>query len=491
VTTVTGAVEHASTEAREAASALKRPAGGSRSFTPVVLIVVLVAVWFTPPPEGLTVEAWRLFDVFAGAIVSVVAAIVPILTASVIAVAVAVLSGLLAPAKAYAGFANGTILLIVLAFLVARSVVKCGLGARIGHLVVSRFGRSTLGLSYSIFLVDGVIAPAFPSNTARSGVIFPLAFSLAEAAGAKPGDESRRRLGSFLMFSGIVSLSLSSALWLTAMAANPIGVEIARTFGVEIGFGSWFIAAAVPTLVAMILMPLLLYRVMRPELTSTPHAPAAAREALAALGPLRRDERIVMAAFVGMVALWASASTLKLDSTAVAFLGLGGLLASGVLTLEDIRHEGEVLATFIWFAVLFTLSSQLNELGFMGFLGQRLANAMGGLSPAIAGIVLVAAYVLLHYVFVSQTAHLLALLGVFLDVGVKLGVPAAPLAFQLLFATNYFAAITPQGSSANLLFAGSGFLSQGDLYRLGALTTACNVVLYVVLGTPWLLLVTR
>jgi DASS family divalent anion:Na+ symporter len=48
-------------------------------------------------------------------------------------------------------------------------VVKCGLGARIGHLLVSRFGRSTLGLSYSIFLVDALIAPAFPSNTARSG----------------------------------------------------------------------------------------------------------------------------------------------------------------------------------------------------------------------------------------------------------------------------------------------------------------------------------
>ena len=51
---------------------------------------------------------------------------------------------------------------------------------------------------------------------------------------------------------------------------------------------------------------------------------------------------------------------------------------------------------------------------------------------------LVVAYVLLHYLFVSQTAHLLALFGVFLDVGVKLGVPAAPLAFLLLFATNFF-----------------------------------------------------
>ena len=79
---------------------------------------------------------------------------------------------------------------------------------------------------------------------------------------------------------------------------------------------------------------------------------------------------------------------------------------------------------------------------------------------------LVAAYVLLHYVFVSQTAQLLALFAVFLDVGIKLGVPAAPLAFQLLFATNYFTAIAPQGAAANLLFVGTGYLPQRDLYRL-------------------------
>ena len=195
--------------------------------------------------------------------------------------------------------------------------------------------------------------------------------------------------------------------------------------------------------------------------------------------------------FVGMVGLWGAAATLGLDSTAVAFLGLGTLLATGVLTLGDIAKEGDVLATFIWFAVLFTLSGQLNELGFMGYLGERLAGALGGVSPALAGVVLVVAYVLLHYLFVSQTAHLLALFGVFLDVGVKLGVKVAPLAFLLLFATNFFSANTPQGSSANLLFAGSGYLSQGELYRLGALTTAFNLVVYLVVGTPWLLLVTR
>jgi DASS family divalent anion:Na+ symporter len=454
-------------------------------------MVLAAVLWWWPPPEGLTLQAWRLFAIFVAAIVAVVIDALPILTASVFAVAVAVLSGLLPPDDAYAGFANGTILLIVVAFLVAGAVIKCGLGARGGHWMVSRFGRSTLGLSYSIFLLDAAIAPAFPSNTARSGVLYPLAVSLADAAGAKPDRADRRRVGGFLMFSGIASLSVSSALWLTAMAANPLGTEMARNVGVEIGFGRWLLAASVPTILAIVLLPVVLYRIIKPEVRATPGAPAAARKALAALGPLTRQEWIVLIVFVGMVVLWASAATFGLDSTAIAFLGLGALLATGVITLEDINRQGDVLATFIWFAVLFTLSSQLNELGFMEFLGRRFATALSDLASPTAGLVLVAAYILLHYLFVSQTAHLLALFNVFLDVGVKLGVNPVVLAFQLLFATNYFTVIAPQGSSANLLFAGSGYLSQGELYKLGAITTTVSFLIYAVIGTAWLMLAVR
>jgi len=122
----------------------------------------------------------------------------------------------------------------------------------------------------------------------------------------------------------------------------------------------------------------------------------------------------------------------------------------------------------------------------MAFLGERLAGRMGGLTATTAGLALVVTYVVLHYLFVSQTAHLLALFGMFMDVGQRLRVPMMPLAFLLLFATNFFAANTPQGSSANLLFAGSGYLGQGELYRLGALTTALNLAVYLVVGSVWL-----
>jgi len=466
---------------------LRRRALVSRGAT----FALALGLWFAPIPEGLTVPAWHLFAIFASAIFSVIVTAFPLLTAAMLAAAAAVLTGTIAPAKAFAGFANGSVLLVVVAFLVASSVVKCGLGRRISFLVVSAFGRSTLGLAYSIFLTDAAIAPAFPSNTARSGVLFPIVLSLAQGAGSDPHDEETRRLGGYLMFCGMASLAVSSALWLTATSVNPIGVEIARQFGLKINFGSWLVAASVPALASIVLLPLVLYRLFPPGVSATPDAPAAARQALRTMGPLSRDEKVVAVAFVLMVTGWIAAGTLKLDLTAVAFAGFGALLATSVLTLDDIAQEGGTLITYLWLAVLFAMSGQLNELGFMSYVGGRLSAALAGVAWPAAYVSLLVLYVLMHYLFVSQSSQVLALFGVFVEVGLRSGVPAPLMAFALLFASSYFSTVTPQGGSQNVIFVGSGYLSQGELYKLGALTTVFCLLVFLVVGTPWLFLVVR
>jgi len=448
-----------------------------------------LAIWFTPVPEGLTRQAWQLFAIFAAAIFSVIINAFPLLTSALLAGAAAVISHTVPPAKAFAGFSNGSVLLVVSAFLVARSVVKSGLGRRLSLFMVGAFGRSSLGLAYSIFITDAVIAPAFPSNTARGGVLYPIVLSLAQDLGSTPRDPARRRLGGFLMFSGMASLSVSSALWLTATSANPIGVEVAEQLNLKIDFSSWLIAASVPALAAVLSLPLVLYKLYPPGVKVTPEAPAAAREALRSMGPLTRDEKVVATAFVLMVAGWVFGRAMGLDGTAVALAGLGGLLATSVLSLDDISREGDTLATFLWLAILFALSAQLNELGFMGYVGERLANRLSGVSWPAAFVALVVLYVLMHYLFVSQSSHVLALFGVFAGVGVRSGVPAPLMAFSLLFASSYFSTITPQGGSQNIIFVGSAYLTQRELYRLGALTTGFCMLVFLAVGTPWLLLV--
>ena len=447
-------------------------------------------IWFTPVPAGLTAPAWHLFAVFVAAIASVLVGAYPLLTSTMLAVAAVVLTDTIPAAKAFGGFANPSVLLVVIAFLVAQAVVKSGLGRRISLFMVSLFGKSSLGLAYSIVITDAIIAPAFPSNTARGGVLFPIVLSVAQGSGSRPEDETGRRLGGYLMFCGMASLAVSSALWMTATSANPIGIQVVREFGLEIGFGKWLVAASVPALAAILAVPWVVAKLFPPGVGKTPEAPLAARKALGELGPLSRDEWITAVAFVLMVSGWIFADALKLNVTSIAFAGLGLLLMTNVLTLDDIATQGDTLATFLWLAVLFAMSGQLNELGFMGYAGQRLASHLGGLSWPVTYVTLVVLYVAIHYMFVSQSSQVLALLGVFLDVGIRGGVPPPLMAFALLFASSYFSVITPQGGSQNVIFVGEGYLTQPELYRLGLLVTLFFLAVFLVIGTAWLLVVT-
>jgi DASS family divalent anion:Na+ symporter len=457
----------------------------------IIMLVFLAVLWFIPPPWGVTAQAWHLFAIFITCILAVVIGANPILTTAIIAVVVAIFTGVLDPVKAYSGFGKGFILLIVVAFLVANGVIKSGLGNRIAYMLVSKFGKSTLRLGYCMVLTDAVIAPAFPSNTARSGVLYPITLALARGSGSKVEDGTQKKMGSYLMMNCMAGITLSSTLWFTGMAANPVGAKMAADAGVKgINFGSWFLAASVPTLVALILVPFLLYKLFAPQVKETPEAPRAAAEELQKMGPMSKDEWITGITFVVMVVLWALSGTLGVDKTAVAFMGLAVLMVAGIFTLDDLKNQGDALGTFIWFSILYTMSSQLNELGFMAAVGNQLAQAVQGLSWPVVYVSLVVLYVLLHYIFVSQTAQMLALFGVFLGVAMESGVPPILMALMLLFATNFFAAITPQGSSANVLCAGSGYLTQGEIYRNGGMVTLINLLIFLAIGTPWILLVT-
>lgn len=457
----------------------------------VQLLVVCfgVGVWFTPTPTGLETQAWHLFAIFITAIVAVIVKAVPIFTSSIIALSVVVLSGTLTAKEAYSGFSQSFILLIIVAFLIARGVIKSGLGKRIAFLIIERFGKSSLGLAYSIIAADMFISPAFPSNTARSGVLFPLVNALAADSHSKVADGTRKKLGAFLMMSSMAGLTLSSTLWLTAMAANPAGAKMAEEFGVHISYGSWALAASLPVAVLFFLLPWVIYKIYPPEIKHTPNAPQIAREALETMGPIHKNEWIMGATFIGMVLLWIFSSSWGIDKTAVAFLGLGVLMLSKIFTIDDMKSEGNALATLVWFAILYAMSLYLNKLGFMGWLGEHISVAFSGYSWPFVYVGLILSYVFIHYFFVSQTAQMLALFSVFLSVAIDAGVPAELMAFMLLFATNFNAIITPQGSSANVIYVGSGYIEAGEIYKVGGVITLINSLVFLSIGTAWILFV--
>ena len=452
-----------------------------------ITLVFGVIIWYLPIPWDITPDAWHLFAIFITAILGVLLEAFSIFTASVIALVAVVLLRVLTPEKAFSGFSESFILLILAAFLVAKGVIKSGLGRRIAFLLIRRFGKSTLNLGYCLVVTDTILGPSIPSNTARSGIMYPITHALSLDTGSLPTPEGRKKTGTYLMMTYIAGQTISSALWLTGMAANPVGVGIAAQFGVNINFGNWFFVASVPCIIALIAIPFVLYKLFPPENKYTPEAPEIARKGLLEMGPMSRQEYIMGSTFFGMILLWAFSPILNINLAIVAFLGLAILILANVYTIEDIRQGGgDALETYIWFAILYMISTALNDMGFMKILGAQLATYISGYNWVSVYILLIVLYILIHYLFVSQTAHLLALYAVFLQVAVNAGVPAALMAFMLSFATNLFAAISPQASSSNILFVGSGFLPSKDIYKQGAVVTVLNIVIFL-LATPWIM----
>ena len=210
-----------------------------------------------------------------------------------LAVRAIVLTGTITPAQAYAGFANSSVLLVVIAFIVAQAVVKSGLGRRISLLMVSRFGGSSLGLAYSIVLTDAAIAPAFPSNTARGGVLYPIVLSDRHGAPA-PSPRTRRtpaRRLPHVLHDGeprglIGSLDDGDLL-------QPDRRADRQKAGLDLTFGKWLLASAVPIARRdRAPAPASSRSSSRPGVGKTPEAPAAARKDLAGMGRMSRDEWI-------------------------------------------------------------------------------------------------------------------------------------------------------------------------------------------------------
>ena len=147
--------------------------------------------------------------------------------------------------QAFSAMASPIPWLIAIAFFFAKGFIKTGLGNRISYLFVRAFGKTTLGLCYSLVFAEALLAPAIPSLAARAGGIMkPLVESLSIACGSKPDNGTEKKMGAYLMATMFQTSCISSAMFLTAMAANPLAANLAEAAtGQVISWVGWATAA--------------------------------------------------------------------------------------------------------------------------------------------------------------------------------------------------------------------------------------------------------
>ncbi|MCI2789561.1 anion permease [Staphylococcus warneri] len=459
----------------------------------ILPIVVGLLIWALTPfkPDALDTQAWYMFAIFVATIIACITQPMPIGAVSIIGFTLTVLVGVVDIKTAVQGFGNNSIWLIAMAFFISRGFVKTGLGRRIALQFVKLFGKKTLGLAYSLVGVDLILAPATPSNTARAGgIMFPIIKSLSESFGSSPKDGTERKMGAFLIFTEFQGNLITAAMFLTAMAGNPLAQNLAeKTAHVHITWMNWFLAALVPGLVSLIVVPFIIYKMYPPTVKETPNAKQWAENELANMGPISIAEKFMTGIFIVALALWVTGSFIHVDATLTAFIALALLLLTGVLTWKDILNETGAWNTLVWFSVLVLMADQLNQLGFIPWLSQLIAHSLHGLSWPIVIVLLILFFFYSHYLFASATAHVSAMYAALLGVAVAAGAPPLFSALILGFFGNLLVSTTHYSSGPAPILYGSGYITQKRWWTMNIVLGFVYFIIWIGLGSLWMKLI--
>ena len=470
-----------------------------------IAVGLTLLIWFViPVPAGVKPHAWQLLALFIGTIAAIIGKAMPIGSLAVVAIALVALTGVTNPGKsgaalndALSGFSNSLIWLIVIAVLVSLSLNKTGLGTRIGYYCIKLFGKRTLGVAYGLVAAELVIAPVTPSNTARGGgIIHPIMRSVADSFGSSPEKGTQGRIGRYLALVNYQANPISSTMFITATAPNPLCVELiakATNMNIQITWGQWALAALLPCVVMLLLMPLILYYLYPPEIKETPAAREMAEAELTKLGPMKLTEKITIGVLLGMLCLWAGlpewllGKAYAVNPTTTAILGLAILLITGVLDWEDILKAKSAWDTLMWFGALVMMATFLGKLGVIGWFSKSMETGISGLGIGwvASTALLVLVYFYAHYFFASTTAHVTAMFAAFFAAGVALGAPPLLLGLLLSFSSSLNMSLTHYATGTAPIVFGSGYTTLNEWWIAGLVMSIVNIVIMVVVGAVW------
>jgi DASS family divalent anion:Na+ symporter len=270
-------------------------------------------------------------------------------------------------------------------------------------------------------------------------------------------------------------------------------VAKATNLDIKITWAQWAVAALLPGLAMLMVMPLVIYFLYPPEIRKTPNARDLAQAELAKMGPMSFAEKMTLAVLGLMLLMWAGVPAmvfgpaLSLDATTTAWVGLTLLLLTGVLEWEDVLKAKSAWDTLIWFAALVMMATFLGKLGLITWFSQSIKEAIGGLGLGWIGAcaILVAVYFYAHYFFASTTAHITAMFAAFFTAGIALGAPPMLFALILAFSSSLMMSLTHYATGTSPIIFGSGYTTLNEWWITGFVMSLVNLLLLVVVGSLW------
>ncbi len=471
-----------------------------RCISLAICVALGAVLWFLPVPAGVDPRGWQVMAVFVATILSFILRPLPMGTMVLVGVIILVLTNTFADpatapkkaskeslAYALSAFGNTTVWLVVAAFLISGVVIATGLGKRIALLLISALGKTPLGLAYGIGAAELVLGPFVPSNTARGGgILAPIVDSLCRTL---VGDAERRRrndVSAYLIQVGAHANLITAAMFLTGMAANGLVSAAAQDVaGVEFGWGMWAKGAIVPGLAGLILLPVFLKFLLKPTGVDVAAARAKAGSDLKAMGPMSRNEWIMLGVFVLMLGLWTTAKFHHIHTAVVALLGVVICLVTGAQKWNDMAKNYGAWDAMVWLGGLIMMAGALKDFGVIDWFANNAKGWVTGFTPFYAAILLALIYFLSMYAFSMLTGHITAMVAAFIGVAIGVDAPALLIIPLLAYFSNLCGSLTHYSTGPVVIYFGLGYVEAPRWLRTGAFVGLFHIIVWLGIGLPW------
>ncbi|OLY83178.1 putative malate transporter YflS [Smittium mucronatum] len=283
------------------------------------------------------------------------------------------------------GFSSSIAWLVFAAFQIGKAVQITLLGKRIAlHLISLTGSYSIYGLGYAICMAELVLCPFIPSNSARGGgIVFPIVESTILSMKLGTHDP----VAAFLTMVGGHSNMVSSSLFLTAMAGNPIiSQKASDIFEIEFGFISWVSGCFLPGIVVMCMVPLVAGYVYKPQYDMEHLREEIATQKLQ-LGPISAKEWRLVFVLVSCLILWAGSSLFQMSTTVVAFCAAFVLILMDVITWKDVLSNTSAVMGHILLAeyVLRTVATIVRAWNIWVYWENAIRSVEGNVAKRVGG----------------------------------------------------------------------------------------------------------
>ena len=449
------------------------------------------------PLGGLPAEAHRLLAIIAFIATWWITEPVPIPVSALLGPVLAILFGVISPAKAFAPFANPLIFLFMGSFMLATAMMSHGLDKRFAYAILSMkwVGSSPTRILLALGLVT-TLCSGWVSNTATAAMMMPIAMGLLlaikdmhAAAGKGDLDLHQYKFATGLMLMAGYASSVGGVLTPVGTPPNLIMIGLLEQLGaVKVSFFEWMIWGSVAMVAYFVIMFVVIKKMFPADVDYIEGAEEMIREQRSKLGPWRAGEINSVIAFAVAVTLWvlpgfmamalgAGHPLLKtyntyLSEAVVAMLA--GLLLFLLPTNWSKREftlswpdavKGIDWGTLVLFGGGLSLGSMMYVTGLSKWIGVLIVDATGAHSQ-LALVTTFAVFSLLMSELTSHTAatNMVGPLGI--TVAMSAGLSPVPVAVAIALASS-LGFMLPVSTPPNAIVYASGYIPITKMIKAG------------------------